>query len=169
MAFAEIALGQIKALRQPATPRNYEIWYTYATGYNPSLNQKINETLARNGTLSEADIDADLRAPISRRPGFTERIDKVGRQVMDEIEQVMAMIDAAAGTASSYTESLADVDAEARRLQGPRRPARHRRRPGADRQGDGAEQPRAGSAAERLQAGNQRAAGTISKPCATRA
>ncbi len=28
---------------------------------------------------------------------------------MDEIEQVMAMIDAAVGTTSSYTESLADV------------------------------------------------------------
>jgi diguanylate cyclase len=26
MAFAEIALRQIKALRQEATPRNYEIW-----------------------------------------------------------------------------------------------------------------------------------------------
>ena len=35
MAFAEIALGQIRALRQPATPRHFEIWYTYATGYNP--------------------------------------------------------------------------------------------------------------------------------------
>ena len=46
LAFAEIALGQIKALRQPAIPRNYEIWYTYATGYNPSLNQTINESLA---------------------------------------------------------------------------------------------------------------------------
>ena len=57
MAFAEIALGQIKALRQPATPRNYEVWYAYATGYNPSLNQTINETLARNGTLTEADLE----------------------------------------------------------------------------------------------------------------
>ena len=35
MAFAEIALGQIRALRQPATPRHFEIWYTYATGYSP--------------------------------------------------------------------------------------------------------------------------------------
>ena len=57
MAFAEIALGQIRALRQPASPRHFEIWYTYATGYNPSLNQMINEMLARNGTLGEADIE----------------------------------------------------------------------------------------------------------------
>lgn len=50
MAFAEIALGEFKALRQPATPRNYEIWYTYATGYQPSLNQTINDVLQRRAT-----------------------------------------------------------------------------------------------------------------------
>jgi diguanylate cyclase len=43
MAFADIALGQIKALRQPASPRYFEIWYIYATGYHPSLNHAINE------------------------------------------------------------------------------------------------------------------------------
>jgi diguanylate cyclase len=32
MALAEIALSQIKALRQEATPRNYKIWYAYVTG-----------------------------------------------------------------------------------------------------------------------------------------
>jgi hypothetical protein len=42
LAFAEIALRQIKALRQPAEPRDYEIWYSYATGYNPNLNKAIN-------------------------------------------------------------------------------------------------------------------------------
>ena len=45
MAFADIALGQIKALRQFASPRNYEIWYAYARGYHPALNQQINATL----------------------------------------------------------------------------------------------------------------------------
>lgn len=49
MAFAEIALGQMKALRLPATPRNYEIWYAYATGYHPSLNQQVNATLKEKG------------------------------------------------------------------------------------------------------------------------
>src|ERR1700738_1928221 len=57
MAFAEIAFGQIKALRQPASPRHFEIWYSYATGYNPTLNQAINETLAREGTLTEVNIN----------------------------------------------------------------------------------------------------------------
>ena len=108
MAFAEIALGQIKALRQPATPRNYEIWYAYATGYHPSLNQTINETLGAAARWPRADLE-QIYATYLSPTRLTDRIDKVGSQVMDEIEQVMAMIDAAAGSASSYTESLADM------------------------------------------------------------
>jgi diguanylate cyclase len=105
MAFAEIALGQIRALRQPASPRHFEIWYTYATGYNPSLNQMINEMLSRNGTLRYADIEQIYETFLS--PGrYTERIDNVGSKVMDEIEQVMGMLGAAAGTASDYTHNL---------------------------------------------------------------
>jgi diguanylate cyclase len=108
MAFAEIALGQIKALRQPASPRNYEVWYTYATGYNPSLNETINETLTRNGVLSAADIEQIYETYLSPTR-LSERIDKVGARVMDEIEQVMAMVDSAVGSASTYSESLAGV------------------------------------------------------------
>src|SRR4051812_16289038 len=105
MAFAEIAFGQIKALRQPAIPRNYEVWYTYATGYNPSLNQSINETLAQNGTLTDSDLEQVYSTYISTTR-FSDKIDTVGSRVMDEINQVMAMMDVAVGTASTYTESL---------------------------------------------------------------
>jgi diguanylate cyclase len=108
LAFAEIALGQIKALRQPAYPRNYEVWYTYATGYNPSLNQTINETLAVKGTLGAQDLDQIYEIYLSPTR-LTDRIDSVGVHVLDEIEQVMSMIDAAVGEASSYTENLTEV------------------------------------------------------------
>ena len=69
MAFAEIALGQIKALRQAATPRNYEIWYAYATGYQPSLNQKINETLQAKRHARRKPISSRSTRPICRRRG----------------------------------------------------------------------------------------------------
>jgi diguanylate cyclase len=111
MAFAEIALGQIKALRQEATPRNYEIWYAYATGYKPSLNQKINETLKQSGSLSESDLQHLYETYLSP-VRLSEKIESVGTQVMGEIEQVMAMIDAATGSANNYTESLVDMSAK---------------------------------------------------------
>jgi diguanylate cyclase len=108
MAFADIALGQIKALRQPAIPKNYEIWYTYATGYNPSLNEMINEMLQRQGALTAKDLDEIYDTYLSPHR-FTDRIDSVGAKVVDEIEQVMAMIGAAVGQTTSYTESLVDA------------------------------------------------------------
>ena len=116
MAFADIALGQIRALRQQASPRNYEIWYAYATGYRPSLNERINEALKRNGGLSESDLEHIYDAYLAPTR-LSERIDTVGSKVRDEIEQVMAMIDVAAGNANSYTESLADMS---ERLSNPK-------------------------------------------------
>jgi len=105
LAFAEIALGQIRALGQPATPRNFEVWYNYATGYNQSLNQTINETLSNKGTLSDADIDQIYDSYIA--PGHLgDRMDSVNSRVIDEIKQVITTIDAAAGSATSYSKRL---------------------------------------------------------------
>src|SRR5499433_2488522 len=108
MAFAEIAFGQIKALRHPAIPRNFEIWYNYATGYNPSLNQTVNEALARQGTLTAKDLDEIYDTFLSPHR-LTDRVDAVGAKVVDEIDQVMAMIDVAVGSTTGYTESLVDA------------------------------------------------------------
>lgn len=102
---ADIALGQIKALRHAATPRNYEIWYAYASGYHP-LNQQVNAILKAKGTIADTDLVQTYEKHLSPTR-LTERIDLVGSRVKGEIDQVMAMIDAAAGSASSYTESLA--------------------------------------------------------------
>ena len=158
LAFAEIALGQIKALRQPAYPRNYEVWYAYATGYNPSLNQTINETLTRNGTLSTTDIDQIYETYLSPAR-LTDRIDNVGGQIVDEIEQVMAMIDAAVGSASDYTESLANATQNlgtAKDREGLRAIVEGLVRGDAH---DAGEQLAAGAEPEGLQAGDQPAPG----------
>ena len=108
MAFAEVALGQIKSLRQPAVPRNYEIWYVYATGYNAPLNKIINETLARNGKLTEADLEQIYETYLSQIK-TTERIDKVGARVIGEIDDVMTLITEALGMSAGYEDSLSSA------------------------------------------------------------
>jgi diguanylate cyclase len=108
LAFAEIALGQIRALGQPALPRNFEIWYHYATGYNLALNQSINETLSKDGTLSDADLDQIYNTHIATTR-IGERMETLNSRVLDELKQVLGMIDAAAGSASDYSESLAEA------------------------------------------------------------
>jgi diguanylate cyclase len=109
MAFAELALAQIRSLRQTAVPRNYEIWYVYATGYNPPLNKVINETLARNGTLTEADLEQIYETYLSHLK-TTDRIDKVGARVIGEIDDVMRLIDDALGMSASYDASLSGAN-----------------------------------------------------------
>ncbi len=111
LALAEIALGQIRALHQPALPRNFELWYQYAAGYNPELNKSINETLAQKGAISEADLDQIYSSYFSANAAG-ERIDTVGSRVLDEIKQVVDMLDAASGSATSYSASLADASAK---------------------------------------------------------
>jgi len=105
MAFAEVALGQIKSLRQTAVPRNYEIWYVYATGYNAPLNKIINETLARNGRLSESDLEQIYETYLSHIKA-SDRIDKVGARVIGEIDDVMTLITDALGMSQSYDAKL---------------------------------------------------------------
>jgi diguanylate cyclase len=106
LAFAETALNQIKALKLSAHPRNFEVWYAYATGHNPSLNQAINEFVAREAPLTDEELERLYDKHLSP-VRFTERIDAVGGKIMGEIEQVMSMIDVAIGSASDYSESLA--------------------------------------------------------------
>ena len=105
LAFAEVALGQIKSLRQTAVPRNYEIWYVYATGYNAPLNKIINETLARHGKLTEGDLEQIYETYLSHIK-TTDRIDKVGARVIGEIDDVMTVLSEALGMTGSYDASL---------------------------------------------------------------
>src|SRR5271167_3515303 len=105
MAFAELALGQIRSLRQTAVPRNYEIWYVYATGYNSPLNKIINETLARNGKLTEADLEQIYETYLSHIK-TTDRIDKVGARVIGEIDDVMTLLGDALAMSASYDANL---------------------------------------------------------------
>ena len=113
LAFAEVALGQIKSLRQTAVPRNYEIWYVYATGYNAALNKIINETLARNGRLSESDLEQIYETYLSHIK-TSDRIDKVGARVIGEIDDVMNLITDALGMSQSYDARLAGANEKLR-------------------------------------------------------
>ena len=105
MALAKSAFQQLRALRQVATPRNYEIWYAYATGHNPSLNQIIKDKLTRSGTLLDADLE-QVGARFISPNGVADQIDTVGSRMKDEIERVVATMDTAVGSTSAYSENL---------------------------------------------------------------
>lgn len=110
IGLAESALDRIKALRLPANPHNFEIWYTYVAGHNPALNNAINALLNVRGSVTAAELEEIYLKHFSAAH-IGERIDKVGTQIAGEIEQIMAMIEAAIGNADSYSKSLVGATA----------------------------------------------------------
>ncbi len=105
---AEAALEEIAARGQSADPRSFALWYNFAAGESGLLTEAVNKKLARAGALTPQEIDELYAAHISPA-GAPDKVDKLGAQVADEIEQVVAMIEAAEGSASSYSANLADV------------------------------------------------------------
>jgi diguanylate cyclase len=108
MTIAEAALGQITSRSQPADPRSYALWYKFAAEDGGLFCAAVNSRLARSGTLSSKDIDELHNAHIAPTDAPV-KVDKLGARVADEIEQVMAMIGAAEGSASAYSANLTNV------------------------------------------------------------
>ena len=109
LAFAEIALQQIRALRLAASPiSRFGISTPPATA--PGSTAPSTTRWRKKARSIERIYDTYLS------PGrVTDRLDSVGSRMAAEITQVLATIDAAAGSATSYSASLADASEE---LQG---------------------------------------------------
>jgi len=107
MAYADLALGKIKELAQPGDPRTYAAWFTYATKCNPSQNILVDQTIARKGSISAAELEAIYGyAPANL---ITDNVDDLAARVADEIDQISAVIDGAAGTIAAYRDDLVNV------------------------------------------------------------
>src|SRR5215471_7074047 len=107
IAVAEQALGQIKALKLPGDPRSFEIWYTYVAGTRPKLNAFINDLLAQRPTLSAAELD-QIYYQFFSPARAAERVETVGAKINDEVDQIVAMIEAAIGASTQYQSELED-------------------------------------------------------------
>src|ERR1700678_1834417 len=110
MAFAGSAFEKMKALRHPATPHNYEIWYTYASAGNAALNQTINDIIASHGTVTQGDLD-ELYEKFFSPTRLTDQLDCFGNQVMCEIDQIVTIIDTTLDSSSRHGVLLADITA----------------------------------------------------------
>jgi diguanylate cyclase len=107
LSLATAALDQIQALNLPADPPSFAVWYLYATGRFPALNSAINQTLETTPSISAHDLQRfeQVLSSVCCKAGFREVGDKLG----GEAGQLMAMIEAAIGSCSSYQDSLAEA------------------------------------------------------------
>ena len=115
IAFSDSAIQRIRIHKHPAYPRNYELWYTYVTGYNAALNRAINEALERAPTISENELDLLYETYLSPLR-LSERVDSVGTRILAEISEVASVLKDARSSTSDYAATLEGLAGEAEGL-----------------------------------------------------
>lgn len=108
LAYANSAMSLLKRGKVPPYPQFYELFYTYATGVNPSLNERINAVFSETGGPS-ADLAETLYNQFLRASNLDERISEVSSQIYKSIDQVHEAINAASANAIEYSGSLTEA------------------------------------------------------------
>ncbi|OJX54695.1 GGDEF domain-containing protein [Devosia sp. 66-22] len=88
----------------PPYPQFYELLYSYATGVNPSLNQRVNQ-IFRDGTATQ-ELAERLYNEFLKSQDANERISNVSERMATRIEAVHEAIDTAMATANAYSGTL---------------------------------------------------------------
>jgi diguanylate cyclase len=104
LGYANSAMDLLKRGQIPPYPQFYELLYTYATGVNPTLNQRINQ-IFRDGTATQ-ELAERLYNEFLKAQDANERISNVSERMASRIEAVHDAIDTAMATANAYSGTL---------------------------------------------------------------
>ncbi len=106
LACAEIARSRLQSLDLPPTPRNYEIFYIYATQQDRALNKEIDDVVAGGGALTEAVLDR-LRSTYFASVRIVERVERASSGIRMELGDVIKLIAGTLGATTIYGDMLA--------------------------------------------------------------
>jgi diguanylate cyclase len=104
LGYANSAMDLLRRGQIPPYPQFYELLYTYATGVNPSLNQRINQ-IFRDGSAT-VELAERLYNEFLKSQDANERISNVSERMATRIEAVHEAIDTAMATANAYSGTL---------------------------------------------------------------
>ena len=104
LGYANSAMDLLKRGQIPPYPQFYELLYTYATGVNPTLNQRINQVF-RDGSANEQ-LAERLYNEFLKAADANERISSVSERMVSSIDAVNEAIDTAMATANAYSGTL---------------------------------------------------------------
>ncbi|WP_436641917.1 GGDEF domain-containing protein [Microbaculum sp. FT89] len=105
ITYGEAALTYLKGNRTPAYPRNYELWYIYAAGFNRELNKAVNDALKRLGHLPE-DLTERFYDEFLSPVRLSDRVGEVSARVSKELDEIVVMLEASSDNCQQYGQSL---------------------------------------------------------------
>ena len=111
-----IELGQrsldlLREFQTPAVPRYYELFYAYAAGGNQDLNSAMEALRSSERTPTETDALKLYETYVS--PEKPEaKLEKVGQNLSDELNEIIALVHSASNSTEVFSESLQRVGAQ---------------------------------------------------------
>lgn len=105
ITYGEAALTYLKGNRTPAYPRNYELWYVYAAGFNRDLNKAVNEALKRLGHLPQELTQRfydEFLSPVR----LSDRVGEVSSRVTKELDEIISSLEVSGDNVERYGKSL---------------------------------------------------------------
>ena len=105
ISLGEKALGYIKYNQSSAGPEGYELWFNYASGIKPDLNQKIKSLLSENSRISQEQLDQLYKTYIISED-IGGRMEEISSQVSVELNDIMELVGSSLANTESYSESL---------------------------------------------------------------
>jgi len=104
LSYANKTMSLLKQGEVPAYPQFYELFFTYSTGVNPGLNERINSILGDG--IPKLEIVESLYNEFLKSDAVDERVSAVSELMNKSIGLVHSAINDASQTASSYSGSL---------------------------------------------------------------
>ena len=93
IVYGDAALKYIRKNVLPAYPRFYELWYTYAAGFNHSLNRAVNEIVGAKGTVTTEQLQQIYNSFLSPTK-LGDRIDDrlVALELVGRVDEIAPLI-----------------------------------------------------------------------------
>ncbi len=120
LALAKTALALMSDCDVPPTPDNYELFYTYSAGENPSVARIIGDMIAARRPFT-ATLLQELRDRAFARDRTERAVESIGETVTASLSETIAKLDAASQHATNYGATLSAASGELGANQSPER------------------------------------------------
>ncbi len=109
LSYANSTMGLLKRGEIPPYPQFYELFYTYSTGVNKELNERIN-TIITGNDIPSLELVENLYNEFLKSHQIDERVSNVSDLMQENISSVQDVILSAKHSAKSYSGSLREAN-----------------------------------------------------------
>lgn len=121
---ASRALDLAQRHRTPPFPRAYEVWFTYVSGSNPGLSDRLNNTLREQGSVPPGLID-QLYGEYLSPSAINAGVERIGDQVDSDLGAVIELLEGGVENGERMAKALDQTERSLSRARTAEERERH--------------------------------------------